>query len=250
MKNISTKVKLKLLKRKRRFTPGTLKTSFGAIHYIDSLSTYHQYKTIVDGGIYDISDLSPKPKYIIDCGANIGISTLYFANKYPEAKIRAFEPQPDAFASLQTNLAGKTNVELIKKAVWDKEGTLELDSSASDASSLTTTAGNNTITVETTSLIPYLSMPVDLLKIDIEGAEYTVLKNIESILSMVKNIFIEYHVSNLGNQELGDILAMLTRSGFNYYLSPESVPGAPFKNMRRAKSGRFYYQINIFASRL
>ncbi len=251
MKNIFTNIQLRLLKRKKRFVPGRLKTSFGVITYIDSLSTYHQYKTIMKGGIYDISTLTPEPRYIIDCGANIGVATLYFSNKYPQAKIVAFEPQAQAFSALKENLKGKTNIQILQKAVWNKNGVIDFNSSPSDAGSLTVAPNKSEkVRVEATSLLPYLNDPVDLLKIDIEGAEYDVLKDIEPKLTMIKNIFIEYHASSLNGKDLVDMLSILSRAGFSYYLSPESVPGAPFKNMHKRKSGNFYYQINIFASRL
>lgn len=251
MKNISDKIILALPKGKRRFVPGTLKTSWGTIDYIDARSTYHQYMTIIKKEIYDISALVPKPEIIIDCGANIGVSTLYFAKKYPSAEIIALEPQLDAFTTLEKNLSGHQHVKLINKAIWSSETTLRFNSVPSDASSITTAPeSSRQVEVKATTLSSYLDRPVDLLKIDIEGAEYEVLKSIEEKMPNIRNIFIECHISDLSGGDLNTILVSLSKNGFRYYLSPESVPGAPFRNMRRPKSGNFFYQINIFASRL
>ena len=64
-------------------------------------------------------ELPPKP-FIIDCGANIGLSVIYLKNLYPDAEIVAFEPDEQNFQLLQKNIAsfGFKNVEARKEAVW------------------------------------------------------------------------------------------------------------------------------------
>ena len=64
---------------------------------------------------------------IIDCGAHIGISTLYFKKLYPQAKVIAFEPNPETFKLLELNVRQNNlrNVELVNAAVSDS--TEEID---------------------------------------------------------------------------------------------------------------------------
>jgi len=59
------------------------------------------------------------PKLIIDAGANIGISALYFAQRFPDAKIYAIEPEEGNFELLKKNCNGRPNIILKKAALWN-----------------------------------------------------------------------------------------------------------------------------------
>jgi hypothetical protein len=62
--------------------------------------------------------------YIIDCGANIGVTVTWWKHKYPNARVLAFEADPEIFRILERNSGHFKNVELVNAAVWDKEGEL------------------------------------------------------------------------------------------------------------------------------
>ena len=67
---------------------------------------------------YDIPLIRP-PKIIVDAGAHIGAATVFFLNRYPNAKVVAFEPCSDNFWYLQRNLRKYGNrVEIVKAALW------------------------------------------------------------------------------------------------------------------------------------
>jgi FkbM family methyltransferase len=163
--------------------------------------------------------------YIVDVGAHIGISILYFKKHYPNCKITAFEPNPTNFQMLEENIFQNciTNVELINSAIWVEEGEkdLHIDSSELDrfsVSSFTPKAWNssvdtNRIRVNTERLAKYLNQNIDLLKIDVEGAEQKILKDIKNSLQNVKNIIIEFHPT--GDQDIKKVLEMLNTSGFD-----------------------------------
>jgi adenylosuccinate synthase len=85
---------------------------------------------------------------------------------------------------------------------------------------------------------------VDLLKIDIEGAEYEVLKDCANSLSNVKNIFVEYHSWNSSTQKLSEILEVLEMNNFRYYIEDLSKRKQPFIN--HAKEKNMDLQLNIF----
>jgi FkbM family methyltransferase len=242
----SNEIKLSVLKKKKRFTKGLIELSKFKLYYVDSASLTNQYTEIVNNNIYAFSK-NTDPKYIIDCGANIGLSTLYFNNNYPNSEIIAFEPSPAVFDILKKNTVGLKNIKCIQSAIWNKEGLIRLNSINSDASSITQNINDSTnVEVKTERLKKYLNKQVDFLKIDIEGAEYEVLIDIKDELKQVKNIFIEYHCSDLTNRKLNHIMEILTESDFKYYIKPESAPTSPFENKNKKKNGSYYYQINIF----
>ncbi|MBR1580133.1 MAG: FkbM family methyltransferase [Selenomonadaceae bacterium] len=67
-----------------------------------------------------------EPKFILDCGGNIGTSAVFFANYYPTAKIVAVEPDAGNFQLLSINTRFYPNVECVNAALWDQETYIEL----------------------------------------------------------------------------------------------------------------------------
>lgn len=88
-------------------------------------------------------------------------------------------------------------------------------------------ANSKIVTVSTVKLSGYIKDHVDLLKLDIEGAETEVMKEIEPKLKKVKNIILEYHGSiyNVGNN-FYTIMSILKKQGFatKVYLSRWQLP--------------------------
>ncbi len=66
------------------------------------------------------------PEVIIDAGANIGLASIYFANKYPKAKIIAIEPEKGNFAILKKNVSPYSNIFLIQAVLWNKNEKINL----------------------------------------------------------------------------------------------------------------------------
>ena len=69
------------------------------------VSVYHE---VLICGQYAI-DLPFSPKIIVDVGANIGMASLYFATKYPQARIIAIEPETSNFEMLAQNVGAYVN---------------------------------------------------------------------------------------------------------------------------------------------
>src|SRR5437868_4978064 len=61
-----------------------------------------------------------RPEVIIDLGANVGYASVLFANRFPQAKIIAVEPEDDNFIIAQKNVQSYKNISVIKGAVWNK----------------------------------------------------------------------------------------------------------------------------------
>src|SRR6476660_8278442 len=95
------------------------------IYYKRPYELLHTYKDIFAKEIYKFHTTTNTP-VIIDCGANVGISVLYFKQLYPHAIIEAFEPDALTFEILSKNCTANSlnNVQLNQVAVWTTNGKL------------------------------------------------------------------------------------------------------------------------------
>ncbi len=119
------------------------------------------------------------------------------------------------------NLSG---VELFNQALWSGTGLLNFVQEGADAGRIDNAKNaTTTCSVEAVPLAPLLSEPVDLLKLDIEGAEFEVLRNCRSQLGQVKRAFVEYHSFTDRPQCLPELLTILTEAGFRLNITSPSV---------------------------
>ncbi|KSW30065.1 FkbM family methyltransferase [Cellulomonas sp. B6] len=204
----------------------------GDIRLADGPSFVSQFRAIVTDEIYAFEKPGDDPPVIVDCGANIGLATRWWLSRWPDARIEAFEPDPDVFAILQANLAGVPDtVRLHQVALAAEAGTATFDRLGSDAGRLDDRAqGPTATTVPTVTLSSVLAdlEHVDLLKIDIEGAEVEVLHEAEHLLGRVDRVFVEYHSRVGERQQLGNLLNLLRRAGFRYYMEVPRTSQRPF----------------------
>jgi FkbM family methyltransferase len=212
---------------------------------VDFLSYIWQYKEIFIDRIYEIPG-QPNKKVIIDCGANIGLASYFFASSYPDAEIHSIEADPQIFEFLKKNmnsLCQNVNIKFINKAVWkDDTSEISFQASGSDAGKVVST-NNGSIKVPTLSIANYIQnfQSIDLLKIDIEGAEREVFPNLAPVLRKFKFLFLEYHAWEGEKEFLSEILSILEKSGFKYNLEPIGAR----KNLFLSAPGN--HQLNIFA---
>lgn len=155
---------------------------------------------------------------ILDCGANIGFGVLNYKRQFPEARIIAFEPDPLFAPLLRRNLQrnGAGDVEVVEAAAWIRNGRADWYSEGIDGSKIVEggTASPNVVSVQTVDLGDYLGGPVDLLKLDIEGAEYQVVSHLADRLSQVRNVLVECHLDQTTLVPFGELLGMLAAAGF------------------------------------
>lgn len=137
------------------------------------------------------------PKIIIDLGANVGFASVYFANRFPNAKILAVEPDDSNYQTAIKNLEPYKNVTVIKGAVWDKSENINLvDLGFGEAAYMVQPgAGENMIKAYTIpELLSMLNVnEVDILKIDIEGSEKELFEDGDSWINKSKIIIVETH---------------------------------------------------------
>lgn len=231
------------------FSPTTISFLSYLFQVVDARSFIWQVKDIFIDEVYKFESEWALP-VIYDCGANIGVSTVYFKRIYPEAKVKAFEADPQLIKILESNLLsnGMTDVEIINKAVWINNSGTCFSSDGSDGGSIY--GHRKKINIESLRLREWLEKEsrIDFLKMDIEGAEDEVLNDCRDSLHHVRKIFIEYHSWKEREQKLGEILEIIRRNGFKYYLQTPGIIKNPF--IRSGFNSKMDLQINIFAWKL
>lgn len=237
-----------LFASKKRYQPFTTKIKSFTWHVADNLSFIWQYYEIFTEESYNFKTNNPQP-VIYDCGSNIGLSCLFFALKFPHAKIKAFEPDKSIFQLLKKNIAqlpNSENIQLFEKAVWIKNEMLNFSSDGADSGTILHQNNTQTLQVEALDLLSFLKneTKIDLLKIDIEGAETQLIPHLKTELNKVENIFIEYHSFRHSPQNLGEILSLLSAANFRYYLTTQNMRKSPMLNL--GKNPVMDYQTNIY----
>nr|WP_315177569.1 FkbM family methyltransferase [uncultured Flavobacterium sp.] len=215
----------------------------------DSASFLFMHREIFMQKIYQFKTTNTRP-YIIDGGANIGLATIYLKLLYPSSRIIAFEPDFEIFSILKNNIHSYNfrDVELVQKGLWNNNTTLSFASEGADGGLITDIDKTVTATeaIEVVSLKPYLQNQVDFLKLDIEGSETIVLKDIQDDLVRVDRIFVEYHSFVDQPQTLNEIIDILTKAKFRLYMS---IPGNNSLNSPLMGLGNYNnidFQLNIF----
>ncbi len=179
------------------------------------------YQIFINQGYSCLEDLE-EPKFIIDCGANVGYSSVYFLNKYPNARVIAVEPDHENFKVCEKNLSFyKERFLAINSAVWSHKTGLTVcndDGRGECAIQVKECQEADQPDIYSIDISHLLSdsewSSIDLLKIDIEGAETIIFsENYENWLQHVKNIAIELHGEQC-EQVFFEALSM-----YNYELS-------------------------------
>jgi FkbM family methyltransferase len=148
---------------------------------VRDIGELHGLREVFDEGDYAI-DLPGEPAVVLDLGGNIGAASVYFATRWPRARIVVVEPDPNAFARLVQNVRGFPRIEALQLAVAERDGEVTLYRPAqwTLTNSVVPTAGASPVQVRSASLDSliegFCGGVVDLVKIDVEGAEYAVLR--------------------------------------------------------------------------
>lgn len=173
---------------------------FGKIMIRKGSSDIRVFKQIFLDEVYHFFPSDFNPSVIIDAGANVGYSAVWFASKFPDSKIYAIEPEASNFEILQENVKRRSNIFPIKAGLWYENTFLKIhDSKAGSWAFETKVPQDGEKSDIATITIPQLIrendlVQIDLLKIDIEGSEFELFKNqAEEWLPFVKLIMIETH---------------------------------------------------------
>lgn len=238
------------LKRYQRYQECQVKLKQKKLIIPDAASFLSAYKEIFLKQIYKFKADNTSPK-ILDLGANIGLSIIFFQELYPNAEIIALEADPQVFRYLQSNINSQDypNVKLINKAVWYENSWLNFASEGADSGQIDCASSNHnykTVQVEAVDIAELLSnQAFDFIKMDIEGAEEFVLPRCQGLLDSVNHLFIEYHSKVGQKQNLNEILNFLSQEGFRLYIENLFEKPTPFLGLDPYAG--FDFQINIYA---
>lgn len=146
-------------------------------------------------------ELSRPPRTIVDAGANIGLTAVFYANQYPDAEIIAIEPESSNFALLEKNAAAYPNITCVHAALWDEEKELAVVDPGlghygfQTAAVATATRPRESVTGVTIPQLMrrYSLSSIDLLKLDIEGAEKEVFEASAPWIDKIGVVVVEMH---------------------------------------------------------
>jgi FkbM family methyltransferase len=216
--------------------PGPCQTTLGPLtiyghNYPDLLDVFEE---IVVGRGYHVV-LPVSQPVIFDCGANIGMATLFFKLYHPHARMTCFEPNPECFSRLKQNIETNklADVVLVPAACGANEDPVTfytipnrtLGSSANEAGGRENPAPPTSQTVPQVRVSTYISGPVDLFKLDVEGAEWAVMEDLVASgkIKLIARLIIEFHLRfQSAESNLGRFLTILENHGFTYTI--ESTP--------------------------
>ena len=150
---------------------------------------------------YDFKTIN-SPKFIVDAGANIGLASVFFAELFPDAKIIAIEPEKSNFILLKKNVADYPNIIPLQAALWNHNTKINIcDSGLGEWGFMTQEISDNTQKIEhavdaltVDEIIKKFNLEkINILKIDIEGAEKEVFQNTECWINNVDALIVELH---------------------------------------------------------
>lgn len=226
------------------YTHGSFRFSFGKLDYVDPVSLRILYEEVFVRKVYDFRTDAPAP-VIVDCGGNIGFTVLRFKQLYPESRVTVYEADPAICRVLKENVRtlGLVGVEVVCAGVWCEDGEMDFVAEGGDGGRLV--EGGNA-RVRTIRLADRLKDPVDLLKLDIEGAEWEVLADLcdSGALDRVSHLIVEFHGRRNHRYTFGRLLSQIAEAGFDFtfpwsYCEP-GLPGdrepTPFPY---AKDGKY-----------
>ncbi len=144
-----------------------------------------------------------EPKIIVDVGGNVGGTCLYFHNRFPGAKIFAFEPDPDTFSLLQRNVAAYPAINVFPWGLLDRSALLPLYQGANFCAQNSLWRTPITSDIAKTARVERASAAlfdlglseISILKIDAEGAEWPILRDLVESANRftIDQIQLEYH---------------------------------------------------------
>jgi len=138
-------------------------------------------------------------KTVVDLGANVGLSALYFLQQYPNAQVICVEPEASNFKMLSKNLQPEIatgKVKALQVAAMAQDGFVSFESANAKYNSRVVQGGfeNNIPSVSIPTLMERFEIDhIDLLKVDVEGAEKYIFSGNIDWLQKVDDVIIELH---------------------------------------------------------
>ena len=233
------------------FSPTEVTLRGRRLSVVDGPAFAATYREHFHQEIFRFESRSSSP-LIIDCGANMGLVSVYFKSIFPNARIIAFEPDPLCFSAASVNCSQLPNVTLHQVAVWKENGTLSFSRVGVVGGYVSALASNSSssssVNVSAVRLRDFLIEPVEFLKLDIEGSEFDVLADCEHNLHYVRRMFVELHSFSGRPQRLGEAISIIERAGFRIHAHGSLQESRPFLGIPIYNDKDFH--LNLFCYRL
>lgn len=198
--------------------------------YVDLRTLRAQFEEIFIARQYAFSPDRQDP-VIIDCGGNVGLSAVWFKLNYPKCRLTVYEADPDLADISQTNLqrAGFEDALVRRQAVWVASEMVAFSTTGDDLGKIVSESSTHYPAVDLSEQLPDR---VDLLKLDIEGAEFQVLDRLceTQVIQRVEKLICEFHVWRNKTDDLLATLARLRRNGMQISMKAAAVPWIGFAN--------------------
>lgn len=231
--------------RSPRYTAGRLRLLDLDVEYPDAQSLAPQWHDLFVRETLAFDPGTDEPR-VLDCGANVGLATLWIRRAFPRARVTAFEADPVIARMLAANLArnGCADVEVVAAAAWRGGGTLVFRREGSDSGAVDEVGADTEgerVRVPAVRLRDWVAgSRVDLLKLDVEGAERVLLGDLADVLDRVRALHVEVHDFDAARRLLPGCLEILSAAGFTYALDDFAVadwrqgtrPSGPFRHAR------------------
>lgn len=192
----------------------------------DTEPIFNNYTEFFIQKIYDTLDLDGC-NVVIDAGANVGLWTKYILTRLPK-KVYCFEPNTKALDNLHKNMSDHKNVKIVPKAIGTENGKIKFYADENSLiSSIYPTESNVEYEVDSITFNTFLQEngieKIDLFKMDIEGAEFPIIRSFgKEEFDKVDAFLIEYHEWNGGTKN--ELIEKLQENGY----SIQEVPGHMF----------------------
>jgi FkbM family methyltransferase len=162
---------------------------------------------------------------IIDAGANVGYSALYFGSLFPGVRVLAVEPDPTSFEILARHARANEQIKPVHAALWSHDRGLELETSNNSSWAARVTEGVGIPSQRLDNLLATIpaSRPL-IIKLDIEGAEREVVASCPEVFAAARCIIVEPHdVMNPGAAGLSPLYGIASNKGFDTVISGENL---------------------------
>jgi FkbM family methyltransferase len=221
-----------LLRRRDPSGPGWADVAGFKVRYLEAEWMRYLYGEVFAEREYWFATENPRP-VILDCGSNIGMAILFFKSLYPDAEIVAFEPAPWACEAIEETIRANAlqGIALHNAALAEEEGTLDLYHDPKHPGSAVMSVYHDrmpgkSVRVPAVRLSRYITKPVDFLKLDVEGSELPVLRDLvtSGAITKIRQMVIEFHHHmRPAEDQLSECLSILEQHGFGYQLTAGPV---------------------------
>jgi FkbM family methyltransferase len=186
----------------RQENPGELPIGGNLFHLRKGTTDLYTFRDVfLQDSMRFTGDGDLRPSCMVDCGAHIGCASLFFALRYPGARIVAIEPDKNNFEMLSANLERLDNIVRVNAAVWDTSARVRIANPGTNPTGLYVQEPGEIQGVDVSALtVPEImemagTDHIDILKIDVEGAERRLFSSPDchKWLSKVSVLIVELH---------------------------------------------------------